>query len=327
MDKACRICGNSVNNTPYAAREMMFGFRDEFEYFQCSKCECLQVTEIPENLDKYYPINYYSFSKPVLPKPNKIKWFCKRQRTRHYLSGKGIIGIIMLTLFGDPDLPNWVKPAGIHLNSKILDVGCGAGHFLVFLQSQGFSNLTGVDPYIDQDYYYDNGVRILKNEIGDLKESFDFIMLHHSFEHLADPINTFKALHEKTACNGLVLIRIPIVPSFAWRKYKTNWVGLDAPRHLFLHSIKSMELLSKRAGFEVESIEFDSTELQFFGSEQYIKDIPLRDPKSYRNGIDNSIFTENDIKKFQMKAEELNVAKEGDSACFLLRKIDTSPNN
>ena len=325
MDKACKICGNSVNNTPYVAREMMFGFRDEFEYFQCSECECLQLSEIPENQEKYYPDNYYSFSKTNISRLNNYLWFFKRQRTRYYLNGEGIIGSILKKLFGEPNLPDWVKYVKLHVDSKILDVGCGAGGLLISLQKEGFSDLTGFDPYIHEDQYYENGVRVLKSGLGEPSEYFDFIMLHHSFEHVPDPLDLLKTLYKKTVCSGLVLIRIPIVSSFAWKKYKTNWVQLDAPRHLFLHSIKSMELLSKHTGFKVESVEFDSNAFQFWGSEQIIKNIPFNDPKSYKNGIDNSIFTENDIKRYNTKAEELNLAKYGDQACFLLRKLDSLP--
>jgi hypothetical protein len=58
----CAICGNETNNKPFILKEMMFGFRDEFEYFQCSACFCLQIKNIPGSLEKYYPKNYYSFS-------------------------------------------------------------------------------------------------------------------------------------------------------------------------------------------------------------------------------------------------------------------------
>lgn len=303
---------------------MMFGSRDEFEYFQCSKCECLQIVDIPKNLGNYYPSNYYSFSKPMLPELNKIKRFLRRQRTRYYLSDKGLVGSIIVKLWGASPLPIWVKPAGLHLDSKILDVGCGAGNLLIHLHNQGFTDLTGIDPYIQEDRHYRKGVQVLKKSVDESSESFEFIMLHHSFEHVPNPIETLKALHKKIEHDGLILIRIPIVSSFAWRKYKTNWVQLDAPRHLFLHSIRSMEIITKQVGFKIESIVFDSNAFQFWGSEEYMNDIPFYGPKSYRNGIDGSIFTENDIKKFQMKAEELNAAREGDQACFFLRKINVS---
>jgi len=31
-------------------REMMYGFRDEFIYIECSECGCLQIAEIPEDI-------------------------------------------------------------------------------------------------------------------------------------------------------------------------------------------------------------------------------------------------------------------------------------
>ena len=34
----CKICGNIEENKVFKIREMMFGFRDKFTYFECSKC-------------------------------------------------------------------------------------------------------------------------------------------------------------------------------------------------------------------------------------------------------------------------------------------------
>ena len=56
-----KICCNSEKNKEFKIKEVMFDFRDEFTYFECSKCGCLQITEIPRNMGKYYPSNYYSF--------------------------------------------------------------------------------------------------------------------------------------------------------------------------------------------------------------------------------------------------------------------------
>ena len=39
------------------------------------------------------------------------------------------------------------------------------------------------------------------------------------------------------------------------------------------------------------------------------------------NIIGGTIFSENDINSFKIQAEELNLNKEGDQACFLLRKM------
>lgn len=99
-----------------------------------------------------------------------------------------------------------------------------------------------------------------------------------------------------------------------------HWVQLDAPRHYFLHSIESMRILSNKAGFELCEIIYDSTAFQFLGSEQYLKDIPLKDDRSYGINPHNSIFTDEDIISFTNRADELNCANEGDQATFYLRR-------
>ena len=43
----CGVCKNESDNTPYTAREMMYGSREEFPYFQCSACSCLQIADVP----------------------------------------------------------------------------------------------------------------------------------------------------------------------------------------------------------------------------------------------------------------------------------------
>ena len=30
---------------------MMYGYRDEFKYYHCSKCGCLQINNIPKDLE------------------------------------------------------------------------------------------------------------------------------------------------------------------------------------------------------------------------------------------------------------------------------------
>ena len=46
--KRCNICGNRKDNNHFIVKEMMFGLLDEFNYFQCFKCRCLQIAEIPK---------------------------------------------------------------------------------------------------------------------------------------------------------------------------------------------------------------------------------------------------------------------------------------
>lgn len=237
----CKICGNSENNKAFQIREMMFGFRDEFTYFECSKCGCLQIGEIPKNMELYS------------------------------------------------------------------------------LNETGFKNLVGVDPYIDEEVI-NRDVKILKKTVHELPDNqkFDLIISNHSFEHIPDQLETVVKMSKILSENGVCLIRIPIKTEYVWNRYDVSWVQIDAPRHFFIHTIKSFTYLAKKAGLLIKDIIFDSTEFLFWGSEQYKRGIPLRAEDSYSVNPKKSIFTSKQIREFRKMAKELNMNKQGDQAAFYL---------
>ena len=47
----------------------------------------------------------------------------------------------------------------------------------------------------------------------------------------------------------------------------------------------------------------------------------MRDKRSYYENLQKSIFTEYQIKQFEVKAKELNAKGKGDAACFYLKKL------
>ncbi len=49
----CRICGETGDFPRYQVREMMFGFRDTFSYHQCTVCGCLQIDQIPSDMQRF----------------------------------------------------------------------------------------------------------------------------------------------------------------------------------------------------------------------------------------------------------------------------------
>lgn len=318
----CKICHNSTGNKSHLTREMMFGYRDSFDYLECQACGCLQISSIPNTLSKYYPENYYSFDNVSFIKKDFLRNFVATQRAEYYLYQQNILGMILSrkyakhTSYSNSSLHffDWLRKAKVKLYYKILDVGCGAGQLLNDLREQGFSKLIGTDCFIKDNIFYDNGVKILKKDITELEEEFDFIMLNHSFEHMPEPLSALKELWRVLKPNRYVLIRIPVASSFAWRKYGINWFQLDAPRHFFLHTIESMKLLSNQVGFQVKDIVFDSTEIQLWGSEKYLRDIPFREDN------ENFNLSEEDLISFKAQADELNKNNDGDQACFYLYK-------
>ena len=310
----CKICDNSEGLTEYSVKEMMFGFRDEFKYFQCEKCNCLQIYQIPQNISKYYPDNYYSFAELNSKETSTFSKILKKKRNRYAVFRRGLLGKILHGY--KPNIPlKILSEIPIAKNSKILDVGCGNGSLLIDLSDLGFNHLTGIDPYISEDIYYDNGVTVYKKEISDVGKTFDIIMFHHSFEHLANPLETLNSVSNLLEDGGYCIVRVPTASSYAWRHYKEDWVQLDAPRHFFLHSKESINILASKSSLKVDKVVYDSTEFQFTGSERYLRGIPLKDDTS-----NDSIFTRSEISRFKKQAKELNIREDGDACAFILRK-------
>jgi SAM-dependent methyltransferase len=230
----CKICNNADGNKFYTVREMQFGTRDEFIYCKCSDCGCLQIVNPPDNLAKYYPLEYFSF------KPFKEKYLKEKlniYRDRYSFGINNLAGKILHKRFGDPTYISWLKNLNVNLESRILDVGCGSGKLLYRMSSMGFKNLLGIDNFIDADITYKNGVKIRKQNLAELRSRFDLIMMHHSLEHMEYQHSIFDKLSELLLPGKFLLIRIPVCSSFAWRSYRENWFALEAPRHFYNDSL------------------------------------------------------------------------------------------
>lgn len=298
-------------------KEMIIGTRAYFNYIECSNCGNLQIMNKPENMGSYYPKNYYSFENPI---PNSFKEFFLKRRDKYALYQKNIIGKIIYKKYPF-DFLKIMGALGMEYNLKILDVGCGSGFLLRSLQKLGFNYLQGVDPFIQNDIIED-GIQIFKKDIHGLPngEKFDFIILNHSFEHMDKQSEVLVKISNILSENGVCVIAMPVKNGYIWNLYSTDWVQIDAPRHLSIHTLKSFNILLNKSSLVLKEIIFNSDEFQFWGSEQNQQNIELMAENSYLINPNKSIFTRKDIKTFKKRSNELNDKKLGDQAVFVLKK-------
>lgn len=328
--KKCRICSNTDSNITYAAREMMFGTREVFEYFKCNECGCLQIANIPDNLGKYYPKDYYSLNTEIKTRTHKptARLLLEKCRTRLALFRRGYKLAAFASNFVDihPNvhwLGAWLKKCKVQsFKTTFLDVGCGSNSWwLNELEILGFNRLTGIDPNIDSSDHGKN-IKIIKGNIESLTGEFDVITLHHSLEHIPDQTATLKKIQSLLTPSGVCLIRIPLSSSMVWDEYKTDWVELDAPRHLYLHTYESVKRLAHQSGLKIIHEECDSTEFEFWGSEQYRRNIPLMDENSHLKKPSISHFTFAEMENFKQSALTANLENRGGRCCFFLERMD-----
>ena len=288
----CVIC-DGTDEARHIFREMMFGTREEFAYRECLNCGCLQIAEIPDNLDDYYPGNYYSF----VQRPWSL-WLYR-------------------AYWKAPRLAQLLRPAGPTFQSvldanpkpgaRILDVGCGGGKMVTILRDIGF-DAHGIDAFAKTETAYVHRKYLQEST----EKDWDLIMFLHSLEHMSDHVGALRAARERLAPDGICLVGIPLA-NWAWRHYGKDWVQLDPPRHLIIHTLQSFRLAAEAAGFRIARIIFNSGPFQFYGSEMYQRNTPLTEERAEIERLGK-------VKMRALKARsiELNQQQLGDQAFFHL---------
>ncbi len=104
-----------------------------------------------------------------------------------------------------------------------------------------------------------------------------------------------------------------------WEIYGVDWVELDAPRRLFLHSLTSIRLVAEKAELEQVDTFWNSGSFEFYGSEQYRRDIPLNSEQSFWKNPSRSSFTDAEMADFERLAAKANETGRGGRGGFIFR--------
>jgi 2-polyprenyl-3-methyl-5-hydroxy-6-metoxy-1,4-benzoquinol methylase len=103
------------------------------------------------------------------------------------------------------------------LNAKILDIGCGLGHFLYFLSKKGYKNYLGIDiseqnidyckKNISKNVALIDACDYLENVI----DKFDLIVAHDLLEHIPkhETLKFLQLVFNALKKNALLTVRVP----------------------------------------------------------------------------------------------------------------------
>jgi SAM-dependent methyltransferase len=332
----CPICGAQGGFLVHQAQEMMFGTREPFVYHECLSCGTLRIAQVPADLERHYPDAYYGpATRPPDPPralgPAVVWRPINELRIRSALRGAPArwpgLARQLDRLGGVPrdgrNLIPMLRLAGIRdLDDPILEGGTGRrAERLVLLRRLGFRHLLGIEPFLPADVV-DRGVQVRRSTLEALagEGSWAMVMLHHVLEHVPDPRATLAAAHRLLRPGGTCVVWTPFADGEPWARYGTDWYELDAPRHLFVFTRRSLADLAGGIGFSVEAEVDDSTELELIASEQYRRGIPLYDPASWWLHRERAGLAPEAIAAWRDEARRMNAARTAGRGALYLRR-------
>jgi 2-polyprenyl-3-methyl-5-hydroxy-6-metoxy-1,4-benzoquinol methylase len=136
---------------------------------------------------------------------------------------------------------------------KVLEVGCGEGSRLARIRDLGWAVVgQDVDRKAIEKARVNHGLTVFGGDLRSLsfeQNSFDAVIMNHVIEHVTDPVALLSECHRILKLGGILISVTPNIESLGHSHFKCHWLGLDPPRHLFLFSRKTLDLVVRMAGF------------------------------------------------------------------------------
>lgn len=236
---ACPACGEPNVRTLFRAGDRLYETTAQFFYVvECERCRLIRLDPqpSPSELARYYPSNYWF--NPQEDRASGLAEIYRRLVIRDHVA--------------------FVKKAAASTGIErplILDVGCGGGLLLHFVQKAGY-RVVGLDVSHD-------AARIAwrTNQVpafcGSLPEvplrdgSCGVVSMFHVLEHLYDPGAYLATAHRLLAPEGRLIVQVPNAASLQFILFGEHWNGLDVPRHLWDFRPDDLEVLLDAAHFEI----------------------------------------------------------------------------
>ncbi len=264
--KSCFLCGANDFRFLFKNHDRMHGIQGEFSLWKCS-CGLVFINPQPDEKEiaSFYPQEYGAYQgQDEASTDNFLK---KILEQTYYGSRKKSFKRFLLF-----PLQPLLRSVKVQKNARLLDVGCGEGTFLDKMKKYEME-VQGVDfSEVAISRAKEKGLSVFHGSLKEARfpnEFFDVITINHVFEHLYDPIETLVEIKRILKKDGVVILGTPNVDSLGSHLFGKFWMPLETPRHLFLYSMRTMRLISKKVGFKIVKQSFQSYPWYFLFSIHY----------------------------------------------------------
>ncbi|WP_324781238.1 class I SAM-dependent methyltransferase [Thiobacillus sedimenti] len=248
----CLLCRSQGTVLHEGLTDRLYGVPGQWRIRQCQSDACgllwLDPRPTPRDIGKAYA-DYFTHDSSSHPRP-RTDFLSRAAELRGRLLRKlwqSSSGQKKARRAGDLMYLDDIKPG------RLLEIGCGNGRRLAQFRDRGWrAEGQEVDAQAAR-YARDRlGLTIHEGPVTDLKlaaDSYDAIVLSHVIEHVHDPVGLLAEAHRLLRPGGVLSVTTPNALGLGHRTFGTNWYGLDAPRHLFLFSSRTLAAVARKSGF------------------------------------------------------------------------------
>ena len=227
----CRVCSQNYEEAmdTYAGTDYYFPENKTIhKALCCPNCGSWSIAHIPEDLEKYYPKDYYSYAY------------------------NGAVDPVV-----DMRAKNIIKDIKITEKACVLDWGAGSQQLIQALWNNGigeneeYTKLVAYDPYAAPTIV--NHLRLTNLLPTNL--SFDAIVSSHSLEHETRPYeDVLKEMLSLLKKGGAIWIEVPISDSFGHMLFREKSVTADLPRHITVPSRAGLKYAADKVGLTISHL-------------------------------------------------------------------------
>ena len=140
-------------------------------------------------------------------------------------------------------------------DGRLLDVGCGAGSFLVEAERRGYDVVgTEISPYFVQYCRERHGLDVYEGLLEDLplqRGSFDVVTAFDVIEHHLDPTQLLQQIHDLLRPGGVVVFSTHDIGNVFARLYGDRWRHMSPVGHLTYFTRPTLRAMLRKTGFRL----------------------------------------------------------------------------